>query len=543
MAGSEHFLGQPPRPNVWTRRRFLRALGAGVGVPAMWSAMDAWGLLATRSMRNAPPTLDDAPEGASVVILGAGVAGMTAALELSRRGYDCTVLEARDRPGGRVWTIRRGTRVEQHGLQPYTCAFDEGEYFNPGPWRIPHHHRSTLHYCRELGVQVQPFMNDNQAAYILGQDVEGPLAGERVRIKEFRTDIRGHVAELLAKALDAGALDAEVSAGDGEALIEYLVSEFELDPDQLAYTGIGARGYIEDPGSGLRPGELGDPNALSALLALSPVAPEGLTLPSYSMQLTMFQPVGGMDSIAQAFADELDGMIRYRTEVREIRKTEDGVRVVYAEPGGGEESEIEADFGICTIPGSVLLGISSDFDSDVVEALRSFSYMPTGKCGLQMARRFWEEDEAIYGGHSYTDTEVGTISYPSYGFLGQKGVMQGYYNFLSDAVRVSAMPNHERVAYALGEVEKLHPQAREEFEVGAPHSWHLEPYSRGGWALWEEDARQRHYPRLLEPDGRWFFAGEHLSYLTGWMAGGIESAWDTIEALHQQARERDQAAA
>src|SRR5260370_10721980 len=90
--------------------------------------------------------------GTKVVVLGAGVAGQSAAYELRGAGYDVTVLEARDRVGGRNWTIRNGTKVDMTDGSRQVCEFDPGNYFNCGPARIPSHHQALLGYCKELGV-------------------------------------------------------------------------------------------------------------------------------------------------------------------------------------------------------------------------------------------------------------------------------------------------------------------------------------------------------------------------------------------------------
>ena len=93
--------------------------------------------------------------GTKVVILGAGVAGLSAAYELGKAGYDCTVLEARDRVGGRNWSIRRGTRIEMNDGTRQVCEFDPEMYLNSGPARIPSAHQAVLGYCRELGVAAR----------------------------------------------------------------------------------------------------------------------------------------------------------------------------------------------------------------------------------------------------------------------------------------------------------------------------------------------------------------------------------------------------
>ena len=157
-----------------TRRRFLTGIAAAGGAPLVYETMTGLGLLAAPAQ--APSDLTGRVSGVRVVILGAGLAGMTAAYELGKVGYDCRVLEARARPGGRVFTVRRGTVSEEDG-PGQTAAFDDGLYFNAGPMRISHHHHTTLAYCRELQVPTEVFVPDCESAYVA--QTRGPLAGRR----------------------------------------------------------------------------------------------------------------------------------------------------------------------------------------------------------------------------------------------------------------------------------------------------------------------------------------------------------------------------
>lgn len=517
------------------RRQFLGMLGAVGGSSMVLGAMDAWGM-GIGSAQEAPPPLTGTGEGKRVVILGAGLAGMTAAYELSKLGYDTPILEARDFAGGRCQTARRGFTLTEAGREPQRCLFDDGQYINHGPWRIPYHHRSTLHYTKEFNVPLEIMVNENDAAYVLYEDVEGPLSGRRVRRKELKADMRGYTAELLAKAVDQSQLDLELTEEDKERLVSYLVHEGFLDSEDLVYRSTAARGYEVDPGAGVDPGPgvPSDPHDFLALLR-SGMGHAFRSMNTFTQQYTMFQPVGGMDQIAKGFERSVGRKISYNAEVKEIRQNADGVRVAYEDVRTGETREVTGDYCICTIPLSVLAGIPSDLSGNFQEAIRAVSYASTGKIGLQFARRFWEEDDFIYGGHTATNF-FGQISYPSYGYQGQKGVVQGYYNFGSTAIEVGGLSLQERIQYALENGAKVHGDVyKEEFETAFSVAWHTVPYSLGGWASWSGDARQEHYPVLLEPDGRIYLAGEHLSHLTGWLAGGIESAWQQLEKVHQRA--------
>src|SRR5688500_16715132 len=192
-----------------TRRRFLARVAAAGSASLAYEAMVGLGLLAAPTQ--APFDLTGRVSGVRVVILGGGLAGMTVAYELGKVGYDCRVLEARARPGGRVFTVRRGTVSEEDG-PGQTAAFDDGLYFNAGPMRISHHHQTTLAYCRELQVGVEVFTPDCESAYLY--QTRGALAGRRIRLREARADFDGYIAELLSKALSQAQLDQPLTAED-----------------------------------------------------------------------------------------------------------------------------------------------------------------------------------------------------------------------------------------------------------------------------------------------------------------------------------------
>ncbi len=380
-------------------------------------------------------------------------------------------------------------------------------------------------------------VNDNDNAWDYREEDGNPWSGERRRRREFRADMGGYTSELLAKAVDQGALDEELTEEDRERLVNYLVLYGGLNRDELEYRGVGGRGYDEDPGAGMNPGVPSDPHNFSDLLR-NGVINGFRAVEAHTQKNTMFEPEGGMDAISKGFERHVGHMIHYNHEVKEIQTNDDGVVVTVENRRTGETRQVEGDYCVCTIPLSVLSQIPANFSDDFAAAIRAPSYATTGKMGLQFGRRFWEEDDWIYGGH--TTTNVGSnITYPSYDWQGQKGTVLAYYNFGGTAVEVSGMSPEERIRYAIDLGKKVHGDVYErEFEAGFSVAWHLVPYSLGGWASWSSDARRDHYPRLNDPDGRVFLAGEHLSYMTGWMSGAIESAWLQIEKLHEHAQAR-----
>ncbi|HLX66157.1 MAG TPA: flavin monoamine oxidase family protein [Puia sp.] len=509
---------------------------AASGAGAAYSAMMAMGILPAAPAH--PFRLEGDGDGKEVLILGAGLAGMAAAYELGKLGYRCTILEARERAGGRCWSIRRGSLAEEVGFEQqraggrHLAGFDEGLYFNAGPSRIPHHHGLTLHYCKELGVKLEVYNNVNENAYYFSEG-KGPLSNKKIRVREVHNDMRGWMAELLAKGLDAGKVDAGMSREDTLKVIEYLRAEGGLDVDEL-YKASARRGYVESPGPGDREGKLGDPHSLLELLQSGLLDADFYNVAEYTYELqgTLFQAVGGMDRIAKAFEEKVGAVIQFGAEVRSIRNVEQGVKVLYRK--AGEEKTIESPYCICTIPLPVLGNIDHNFVSDASRAIDSIVYMATGKIGLQFKRRFWEEDEGIYGGITHTNNQLTQIFYPSYDYLSGKGILIGYYNFNEKAVATGKLSYPEREQLALDKGSLIHPQYRREFETSFAVSWHKTKYNLGGWALYSAEERRTLYRALLVPDGQVYFAGEHMSYLNAWMAGALESARNVVGQIHSR---------
>ena len=201
---------------------------------------------------------------------------------------------------------------------------------------------------------------------------------------------------------------------------------------------------------------------------------------------------------------------------------------------GGKKRRLKRRTCICTIPLPVLSNIEHNFASDASRAIDSIVYMSTGKIGLQFKRRFWEEDEGIYGGITHTNNQLTQIFYPSYDYLSGKGILIGYYNFNEKAVATGNLSYPDREKLALEKGSLIHPQYRQEFETSFAVSWHKTQYNLGGWALYSAEERQTLYKALLVPDGQVYFAGEHMTYLNAWMAGALESARSVVAAMHSR---------
>jgi len=518
-----------------SRRTLLNLIGTAAGSAAMYQAMASLGH-AAESPYQRPLRLDGDPKGASVLILGAGLAGLVAAYELHKAGYKVQLIEYHARAGGRNWTLRGGDVYTELGGATQKCEFDSGLYINPGPWRIPYHHTAILDYCKRLGVALEPFIQVNYNAYLHSKSAFG---GKPQRFRDVYTDFQGGVTELLAKAVQQDKLDDPVSKEDKEVLLAALRQWGALDANYRYAKGAissDRRGYARDPGGGLS----GEP-VPSEPISLKDIVTSRLwarmqTGNVYEFHSAIFQPVGGMDMISRAFVREVGRFITFNAKVTAIKQDERGVTASYvdAEKGGAPQTA-RADWCICTIPLSVLSQLEINVGVKMRAAIEAPAYGASMKIGLQFRRRFWEEDEQIYGGITYTDLPNAIIGYPATDYFKTgKGVLLGAYAFGPYAFEWTALAPDERIRKVVEFGSQIHPQYQKEFENGISVGWHREPATLGCFAQWSDAARKQHYDNLCALDGRVMLAGVHASYLPAWQEGAVLSALDTIGRLHRR---------
>jgi monoamine oxidase len=223
--------------------------------------------------------------------------------------------------------------------------------------------------------------------------------------------------------------------------------------------------------------------------------------------------------------------------VTRIQQRDRGVTVSYVDTTKPSiQHSVTADWCVCTIPLSILSQIPLDVGPAMQAAIEALPYAASVKIGLQFKRRFWEEDDAIYGGISYTDLPIRQIGYPNTGYnRSGRGVLLGAYMFdTANAYEFTAMSPAERVARAVEFGASIHPQYKSEFENGFSVAWHRVPFTLGCSGEWSEDGRKQHYTNLCQIDGRIVLAGEHASALPAWQEGAILSALDAITRLHER---------
>ena len=548
-----------------TRRRFLEQVGLAGGSAALYETMTALGLINLPEAWAGPPELPQGSgAGKSVVILGAGIGGLTAAYELTRANYRCQVIELTERAGGRNHTARRGTvlqEVNENGVRAeQVCNFDEGLYLNLGPGRLPYHHRRVLHYCKELGVALEVYVMETMANLFQSDKAFGGKAQIRRRIAN---DMQGYISEMLAKAVNQNALNAELNAADRDKLLCLLKNFGDLGENDVCSTCgqnkcnrcntscqdcvscnrqcVTCFRYSGSTRDGCEitvyePCDPGPTLKLQELLSSEFWRFRFYQSLEYEWQPTLFQPVGGMDKIVDGFVRKIGSLIQYNTKVLEINTGNDGVTVVVE--SRGTRSTIKADYCISNIPLPLLHKINNNFTPDFEAAAKQCKYDPTCKLGWQANERFWESDKnQIYGGISYTDDPITQMWYPSYDYFTRNGTLTGVYNYDEDAIAFGKMSLADRIKTARQGAIKFHPEFADTRLVPSDKAisiaWQNIPNEGGGWANWDPNsaADAKAYSRLLAPDRRFFVVGDQVSQLPGWQEGAMMSAQHVVEQI------------
>ena len=542
-----------------SRREFITRIAALAGTGVAFSVAHGLGVVEGDDPWIGAPALPrGSGKGCKVVILGAGPAGLSAAYELGLAGYECVILEARNRVGGRVWTVRRDTEVKMTDGSRQVCTFDDGHYLNAGAARIPSHHTATLGYCRELNVPMETEVNFSGSAFVQSDRLNG---AKPIALRRAIHDARGHLAELLYKSIKGGGLDTTLSKLDSEKLIAQLTTWGGLSPKgahalvlgpgsggqvanlahvDLAYNGTSASGFATVPGAGDRIGVPVTPLSMETVLdpfVLSMADFHGLI----EMQATMQQPVGGMDRIPEALKAQLKpGVLHQGAEVKRIGKKtlpsgNIGVEITYFDKTSAQNKLAAADFCLCTIPLKVLSTIPSDFSEDRKTAIGRAVYGNGTKTAFQ-APRFWEREDEIYGGLSFTERDTQITWYPSNGFHGPEGILVAGYAFGSTADKFAARSIADRISYAKATVDRLHPGKSALLKSPLTLEWSKTEYSLGLGCFLDEDDPAA-YSLLSQADGPFFFAGEHLSHVGPWQQSALVSAHRSVTMIDARHRE------
>jgi monoamine oxidase len=472
------------------RRDFLKqtALASAALAPSTFS---------THAVVQGTPERRGPPK--KVIIIGAGLAGLAAAYELTQAGHDVTVLEARTRPGGRVLTLRD--------------AFAEGLYAEAGATRIPNHHHFTLKYSKLFGLTLEPFQPPDLPTvyYVRGRRIKVTPGKEMEWPHQLTPEERklglGGMRQKYVRSMLGELGDATDPLWPPDALKKY---------DQMNRSDLWrSRGASAEAIALLSLGGIDDrAESWSALFMLRNQA--------LNQKLTHYYKVrGGTDLLPKAFAARLAEKIHYASPVVRIEQDPRGVKAVLLHAGSYHTAT--GDYLICAVPFSVQknIEVSPAFSVEKQRAIEQLPYLSASKVFLQTRKRFWAGEGL--SGFATTDLPVGQVWDMTYRQPGTRGVLQAFPISLHSR-RVTGMSEGGRIDHALEQVETIFPGTRENFEGGVSKCWDEDEWARGASAYYKPGQFGSLLPHVARPEGRIHFAGEHTSvWIDGWMQGALES--------------------
>jgi monoamine oxidase len=483
------------------RRRFLQALAAVTAAPLA-------------SLANAPDAAAGR-RGRRVVVLGAGLAGLGAAYNLMRHGYDVTVLEAQGRPGGRVQTERAGFRNGGHAELGAIRIFDSHEY--------------TLRYVKEFGLAVTPYDTGARAFHMQGKRFLPPAAGQPWPLDGLGAGEQPEPAARFGDYLGSGF--AKLGDVFDPGWPGAFPSALELDRTTMA-GHMGAQGATATwlDWFFAQEGRIGRVNAAA-----------GFGVESLTTGTMIGSIRGGNDRLPKALAAALGHRVRYRSEVVRISQDRRHVTVGYRDRGGLHE--IRADRCVCALPFAPLrhVKIATPFSAPKMDAIRKLRYMAAARCYFQTRSRFWEQDPlGPLGGLNLvgTDTMAGRVWNTSSQQADPRLGMVHAYMFDTEALEFASHRNR-RLAAMRRLFRQLLPGIRGEIVAVAHKAWQEDPWAGGGWGWVQPGDLQWMFPAMRRVEGRVHFAGEHTSHWFAWMNGALESAERVVgEILHADGEPR-----
>ncbi len=435
---------------------------------------------------------------------GAGLAGLAAAVDLRENGARVIVLEARDRIGGRVWTLRDGFVAGQH-------AEAGGDLIEEGQEEI-------RRLAVKLGLELAPILR--RGFSFVGR---GPDGRPRPRIGPG-----GGPWKQLSELLESWIRDFCLAERQWDSVIAKTLAQVSVAEwlDQVK-----AGGELRARVLGLRGFFLADPRDLSLLALVDQLASE---IPGRGR---MHRIKGGNDRLVSGLADILGVRVHRRTELLAVSQTPDTVRAT-VRSADGAQSQMTADYVILTLPATTLRDIAFEppLPPRQREAIRQLRYGRATRTLLQFERRFWRKGgwPKAFG----TMLPIGALWDGNEEQPGREGILS--------LLAGGSASEETRVVTERG-IEGLVDSLEWLGAAGVPLlasrqvCWEDDPWARGGYAYFDPlfDPALRGW--LGRPHGRVLFAGEHTSfrwqgYMNGAVESGLRAAAEVRALVRQQKR-------
>uniref|UniRef100_A0A3B5KUY0 Amine oxidase n=1 Tax=Xiphophorus couchianus TaxID=32473 RepID=A0A3B5KUY0_9TELE len=450
-----------------------------------------------------------------VVIVGAGMAGLTAGKLLQDAGHKVTIIEANKRIGGRVETYRND---------------EEGWHAEIGAMRIPDFHRIVCTFAKKLDVKLRDFIMDDNNTYVLVNGVKKRNHEVKENPDVLRYDVYENETGKSAEDLLQQALTVRME-----------VEEHGCKHTLQKYDHYSVKEYLKEVGH-LSDGAIRMIGDLLNEQSLMYTALSEMVYDQSDVNDTVryFEMIDGTDSLPNAIALPLNQAIELNSMVQQIRQLEDGVVVQYQKNQSARPTDIFAHAVLVTTTAKAALFIdfSPSLSVQKMVALRTVHYDSATRITLTFSEKFWEKD-GIRGGKSITDRPSRFIYYQSYSFPKNHtiGVILASYTWSDDSLLFLGASDEQLKEVLLKDLSEIHGHHVRALCTGIlVKKWSQDPYSLGAFALFTPYQHLEYANELFRSEGRIHFAGEHAAFPHGWIEASMKSAIRAAANINAEAR-------